>query len=586
MTPTTYRCHKIVYVTTGKSPVFLGPMLVHQSKTEQTYRYLASSVKRFNPNTVSLQAFGTDGERALSNAFNEEFPVADHHRCFIHLRKNIEMKLSSIGINGRYQNEFLDDIFGHNAAAISYHGIVDSDDSDDFYAKLCSLEDVWNAREWEITYQTPTFYDWFVKNVADTINASMLKPMRQKAGLGDSLYTINDNEAENHLLKLKTDHKRVNLVTLIEKSHELVKEQDSLLEGAIIDQGECRLADEYKHLKISPEKWRKMNPTDRRAYTKRAKESGPMSQTLSTLSISHTQSGISGIPESILSHQFSKAQRLLRMNEVRHGFGEDDTLLVASDTSAKPHVIRQCKNGKFCCDDDCPAYNHSSLCAHTLAAAEFKGKLVDFVTWHKKTGVQTSVTKMSTYGLDVGSAGKKPHQRRRAKKTKEKENFIVEHVDRVQTPSQNRQPVKMKIVRRNGEHEVLQESLAETDEGHREDINSYSLVFLSDHPRVTTCTGCGIKFARKADGGLFPPPHDVAITHKEHRPWKDRNTGILRVGKEQAVYFHVNISCVQKGNSISSATFDGAQLDIHPIVKQRLNKEHKDFLFQQLNISL
>ena len=44
--------------------------------------------------------------------------------------------------------------FGHNAAAISYHGIVDSDDSDDFYAKLCSLEDVWNAREWEITYST------------------------------------------------------------------------------------------------------------------------------------------------------------------------------------------------------------------------------------------------------------------------------------------------------------------------------------------------------------------------------------------------------------------------------------------------
>ena len=115
--------------------------------------------------------------------------------------------------------------FGHNAAAISYHGIVDSDDSDDFHAKLCSLEDVWNAREWEITYQTPTFYDSFVKNVADTINTSMLKPTRQKGGLGDSLYTINDNEAENHLLKLKTDRKRVNLVTLIEKSHELVKEQ-------------------------------------------------------------------------------------------------------------------------------------------------------------------------------------------------------------------------------------------------------------------------------------------------------------------------------------------------------------------------
>lgn len=167
-----------------------------------------------------------------------------------------------------------------------------------------------------------TFCDWFVKNVADTINAWMLKPMRQKGGLGDSLNTINDNEEENHLLKLKTDHKRVNLETLIEKSHELVKEQDSLLKGAIIDQGKCRLSDECKHLKISPEKGRKMNRTERRAYTKKAKESGPMSQTFSTLSISHTQSGISGIPEIILSHQFPEAQRLLRMNKVRHGFGE------------------------------------------------------------------------------------------------------------------------------------------------------------------------------------------------------------------------------------------------------------------------
>ena len=102
----------------------------------------------------------------------------------------------------------------------------------------------------------------------------MLKPLRQKAGLGDSLYSINDNEAENHLLKL---YKRVSLVTVISKSHELVKEQDALLKGAILDQGECRLTNEYSHLKISPERWRKMNPAERRAYTNKAKESDPLS---------------------------------------------------------------------------------------------------------------------------------------------------------------------------------------------------------------------------------------------------------------------------------------------------------------------
>ena len=120
------------------------------------------------------------------------------------------------------------------------------------------------------------------------------------------MYSINDNEAENHLLKLKTEYKRVSLVTVISKSHELVKEQDALLEGAILDQGECRLTNEYSHLKISPERWRKMNPAERRAYTNKAKESGPVSQTPSTLSISYKQSSIIGIPESIKHQKGSK----------------------------------------------------------------------------------------------------------------------------------------------------------------------------------------------------------------------------------------------------------------------------------------
>lgn len=99
----------------------------------------------------------------------------------------------------------------------------------------------------------------------------MLKPLREKAGLGESLYTNNDNEAENHLLKLKTEHKRVDLVTFITKSHEIVKEQDALLEGAIIDQGECRLSDKYAYLKIPADRWRKRNPTERRSHVNKAK---------------------------------------------------------------------------------------------------------------------------------------------------------------------------------------------------------------------------------------------------------------------------------------------------------------------------
>ena len=107
------------------------------------------------------------------------------------------------------------------------------------------------------------------------------------------------------------------------------------------------------------------------------------------------------------------------MKRVTDGFQQDPTVLVASETSPKPYVVKEYKNGKFRCDAMCPAYNHSSLCAHTLATAEPKGKLHGLLQWHKKNAMQRNVTKMSTYGLDVGNAGKKPHQRKKGKKVKE-----------------------------------------------------------------------------------------------------------------------------------------------------------------------
>lgn len=88
-----------------------------------------------------------------------------------------------------------------------------------------------------------------------------------------------------------------------------------------------------------------------------------------------------------------------------------------------------------------------------------------------------------------------------------------------------------------------------------------------------------------ADGGLFPPSDDIAIMRRECCPWKDK-TGILRVGKEQGVYFHTNLACVRNGNNTDSASFNGSQLQINPIVRERMTNAHKDFLNHQRNSSL
>ena len=59
-----------------------------------------------------MKAFGTDGEKALVNAFENAFPNAIHVRCFKHFRDNIEHKLKSLNLESASCEEILADIFG------------------------------------------------------------------------------------------------------------------------------------------------------------------------------------------------------------------------------------------------------------------------------------------------------------------------------------------------------------------------------------------------------------------------------------------------------------------------------------------
>lgn len=80
-------------------PTIIGPVLLHERKTKTTYSMFAATIKSLEPELNNLLAFGTDDETALVEGFNQHFERATHLRCEIHLRKNIETKLSSLGIN-------------------------------------------------------------------------------------------------------------------------------------------------------------------------------------------------------------------------------------------------------------------------------------------------------------------------------------------------------------------------------------------------------------------------------------------------------------------------------------------------------
>lgn len=73
VTVTTYENLLVVCRKTGKHPVFIGPLFVHQKRTYETYFHFASELLKYRKAFASLNAIGTDGEEQLSGAFEIVF---------------------------------------------------------------------------------------------------------------------------------------------------------------------------------------------------------------------------------------------------------------------------------------------------------------------------------------------------------------------------------------------------------------------------------------------------------------------------------------------------------------------------------
>ena len=112
VTPTTYRNLLLQCKRTKKSPVMVGPMLIHYRKTFSTYLFFASCMISLNKNLRRLHAFGADGEAPLTDAFAHEFKKSIRLTCFNHVRRNIKDEMHKLAIPGELQTEVLNDIIG------------------------------------------------------------------------------------------------------------------------------------------------------------------------------------------------------------------------------------------------------------------------------------------------------------------------------------------------------------------------------------------------------------------------------------------------------------------------------------------
>ncbi len=210
VTPIVYRSLLLKHRTKGHCPIMLGPILVHHQKKFSSYNFFACTLVSLRPALRGVIAFGTDGEEELYKAFSMQFPNAVHLRCFRHYRANLERKLRDLCLPSEVCNAFLDDVFGKTADGVHSEGLVDSQDSGEFMARLESLQSMWNERERaNNSGGDPSLHSWFVTYKAQDVISSMLRPIREAAGLGcpPALYYTNASECMNSVMHNKTQYK-------------------------------------------------------------------------------------------------------------------------------------------------------------------------------------------------------------------------------------------------------------------------------------------------------------------------------------------------------------------------------------------
>ena len=629
VTPTTYRHGLLISPRFGKSPIMIGPIMIHYRKTFHTYLFFASTLVGLRRELAGLRAFGTDGEKALVDAFLHEFHYASHLTCFIHCRRNIKSQLQALAYPECAIKEVLDDIFGCQTGNVFSEGLVDSANEEEFSHKLIAMEARWNQFEKEHGTQ-PGFFDWFARNKATTITQTMLKPVREEAGLGSppEPFTTNASEAVNALIKSHVSYKQSQLIELTDKLKEVVDEQEKEVERAVIGRGKYRFKEEYQYLQVAEDKWFKMTPDQRQTHLKKVsamhvKKSQSVTGSPTSLSVDvQSVSELVKIPLPCIEGIWRKAITLLNSPDaVSLAPGHpDEARMVKSSTGQRPHLVLPCIKGhSFKCDSDCLNYKSLGICSHCVVVAELNNQLDKFVASFTKSKRKLNFTEVAIHGMPAGR-GRKGSQPPRKKKRSQP---VSERVDRMSvTQSSNQNFPMVSTCMTPGSSDMIPGSsnmttrLSDMNPGSSYMTSGSSYMtsgpsymspgpsymspgpsYISLNPpymtpchstysslpssqpmaapftlakivgNISKCTGCGNPYAKPP-----VPPNDLCIRHPQWRSF------LSPAGNQQCrfspAYYHVNILCITK----DWPYFRPTDLIIPPELLSCLTPAHQQFL--------
>ena len=455
VTVTTYENLLLINRKTGKHPVFIGPMLIHQRRTYENYFYFASELLKHRRSLSCINAVGTDGEEQLSKAFGTVFSGATKLLCAVHKRDNITSKLREFKVTEEVSKEILNSVFGYQVENTHHAGLIDSADSTDFQIKMEQLKIKWEAL-------CPGFYEWFVTNEAEIFCLSLIRSARSSAGLGfpPRLYTTNNNESINRVLKEKISFRKQEWPSFNLKMQELILEQQEEYTKAVCGFGEYQLHSDYKSLEIPHVEWTQMTPDQRKIkvdkllkHTLKNHESDSAlysecqssTQPTARLSVKWNMASIPFLQPQRVEELWRKAENLLSTpGYVVPTAGNSSARQVASMTGAvsgnnstPPHFVfsKKVKSGGTEVHCDCPVYSSTpKVCQHSLAAAEDMGNLKEYLIFLSHTkAAGLNISSLISKELPKSAGQKQSTSRRKGIAKGKKKTVLVESNDIFQT---------------------------------------------------------------------------------------------------------------------------------------------------------
>jgi hypothetical protein len=593
-TPISYRNLLLERKSTGKPPIFVGPVLLHYKKDERTFKDFLNKLKSLRPGLKDIISVGTDGEKALINALQDCLAKASERslRCFRHFRQNVEDMLSRAGIKGASATQYVWEIFGKAATDGSYEtGLLDSDSEDEFDAMLASLKPVWESRE-----NGSKAFD-YVKQRSEMMKKNMIAKVRREAGLISmsasvdvpvKFYTL-EAESTNNRIKAKKKRRASGFMGTIEAIRSIDEEQQEDFALAVAGLHEdLRLREEFA--KFQRPDFLELSTRERKKFISKLRStrvsklltedlssilSANLSRTagerlepgderctlplqglgiqttpedtdesLDHLAISDDDERLSNLPAFTRQGILRKANLILRDKSVYEGPSMKKEnkrwYSVGSFSSDKPHQVAVKEvDGEVCCD--CEGWRAQKFCAHAVAVSQYIGMLSSYLDWYSKKQDGRNVTNIVNMNVKKQSLGRKAKDKLpRDRKRKAEPTVLVKTKTRRKSFPKDR------------------------NEHHR-----YRLLCLSE-TTAYKCYGCDS--AMRCPPAVPPSPDNLTLTTMEYRSFL--RDGKLQV-KYQRTYYHVSQACVLKKNdNFSSAAIflkDCPQLDTKQ--KQKLKKE-------------